>query len=268
MHTTSRLALQVPDGTDAESTFPAQDAATLAILDNAAMWGSGTLAAIPTAASTASGTIYYATDTGALMVCAASAWVLLNGDNSAIGAIKYFSGATVPADKDGVQRWHLCDGSALSRTSNAALFTAIGTNWGAGDGSTTFNIPDARGRVLIGVGAGSGLTSRSLAAESGAENVTLSATNLPAHTHGYSGNTGTESASHTHSYQAGVQLQFGFAGGGNTDYGYGPYTATSGTESQNHTHGFSGTTDNGTGGGQQFSIMPPFAAANAIIKVT
>ncbi len=38
--------------------------------------------------------------------------------------------------------WLLCDGSAVSRTAYAALFSAIGTTWGAGDGSTTFNVPD------------------------------------------------------------------------------------------------------------------------------
>lgn len=47
----------------------------------------------------------------------------------------------------------LCDGSAVSRTTFAALFAAIGTTWGAGDGSSTFNLPDCRGRVLVGVGS-------------------------------------------------------------------------------------------------------------------
>lgn len=46
--------------------------------------------------------------------------------------------------------WLLCDGSAINRSAYAALFTAIGTTYGAGDGSLTFNIPDARGRVAAG----------------------------------------------------------------------------------------------------------------------
>lgn len=48
--------------------------------------------------------------------------------------------------------WQLCDGSAISRAANAALFTAIGTTWGAGDGATTFNVPDFRRRVSMGSG--------------------------------------------------------------------------------------------------------------------
>lgn len=48
----------------------------------------------------------------------------------------------------------LCDGSAVSRTIYAALFAVIGTTYGAGNGSTTFNLPDARGRVILGAGTG------------------------------------------------------------------------------------------------------------------
>ena len=50
----------------------------------------------------------------------------------------------------------ICDGSALSRTTYAALFLLIGTAWGIGDGSTTFNIPDMRGQFLRGQDHGSG----------------------------------------------------------------------------------------------------------------
>lgn len=50
--------------------------------------------------------------------------------------------------------WLLCDGSAVSRTTYAALFAVISTTFGVGDGSTTFNLPDGRGRALIGVGTG------------------------------------------------------------------------------------------------------------------
>jgi microcystin-dependent protein len=46
--------------------------------------------------------------------------------------------------------WLLCDGSAISRTTYSSLYTAIGTTYGTGDGTTTFNIPDLRGRVIAG----------------------------------------------------------------------------------------------------------------------
>jgi microcystin-dependent protein len=61
-----------------------------------------------------------------------------------IGAILAYAGATAPSG------WVLCDGSAISRTDYSTLFTAIGVSFGVGDGSTTFNVPDLRGRVLVG----------------------------------------------------------------------------------------------------------------------
>lgn len=50
--------------------------------------------------------------------------------------------------------WLICDGSAVSRTTYAALYAVIGSTYGAGDGSTTFNLPDRRGRTSIGSGTG------------------------------------------------------------------------------------------------------------------
>ena len=60
------------------------------------------------------------------------------------GSITMYAGATAP---DG---WLICDGSAISRTDYADLFSVIGTTYGTGDGSTTFNIPDLQGRVPVG----------------------------------------------------------------------------------------------------------------------
>lgn len=88
------------------------------------------------------------------------------------GVIQMFAGSTPPAG------WLLCDGSAVSRTTYATLYAAIGDTWGAGDGSTTFNLPDLRGRAPIGAGTGSGLTARSLAGKGGSENI-------QAHTHAF-----------------------------------------------------------------------------------
>lgn len=64
------------------------------------------------------------------------------------GIMLPYAGAAAPSG------WLSCDGSAINRTTYAALFTAIGTVWGVGDGSITFNIPDLRGRSPIGVGTG------------------------------------------------------------------------------------------------------------------
>ena len=67
--------------------------------------------------------------------------------NVPIGSILDFAASTTPAN------WLVCDGSAVSRTDYGALFAVIGTTWGAGDGSTTFNVPDLRGRLTIHAGA-------------------------------------------------------------------------------------------------------------------
>ena len=61
------------------------------------------------------------------------------------GTIMAYGGTTIPSG------WLLCDGSAISRTTYSDLYTAIGNNFGSGDGTTTFNLPDFRGRFLRGV---------------------------------------------------------------------------------------------------------------------
>ena len=79
--------------------------------------------------------------------------------------------------------WLICDGRAISRTQYSNLFTAIGSAFGSGNGSTTFNIPDLRGRVPGGIGQGSGLSNRTLGNNVGAETHTLSISQMPQHEH-------------------------------------------------------------------------------------
>lgn len=79
--------------------------------------------------------------------------------------------------------WLKCDGRAVSRITYADLFASIGISFGAGNGTTTFNLPDARGRVIGAIGTGAGLTARSLGASVGAETHTLTVGEIPAHTH-------------------------------------------------------------------------------------
>jgi len=96
------------------------------------------------------------------------------------GAILDFGGTSIPTGFLG------CDGSAVSRVTYAALFSAIGTTWGAGDGSTTFNVPDFRRRTAVGSG-GTGTTTLDdlVGSTGGAETVILSLTQIPGHNHGY-----------------------------------------------------------------------------------
>lgn len=77
----------------------------------------------------------------------------------------------------------MCDGSAVSRTTYATLYSIIGTTYGIGDGSTTFNVPDFRSRSVLGAGQGAGLTLRNRGSIGGAETHTLITTEIPAHTH-------------------------------------------------------------------------------------
>ena len=95
------------------------------------------------------------------------------------GLIAPYAGSTAPSG------WLLCGGQAVSRSTYATLFTAIGTTYGTGDGSTTFNLPDLRGRAPHGVdnmggtaanrvtSGGSGITGTTLGAVGGTETHTL-----------------------------------------------------------------------------------------------
>ena len=95
------------------------------------------------------------------------------------GSIISYGGATAP------EGWLICDGSEVGRMEYAELYAAIQDTWGAGDGVDTFNLPDFRGRVLMGSGTGAGLTARTLGQTLGTETHTLTAaqSGLPAHHH-------------------------------------------------------------------------------------
>ena len=105
------------------------------------------------------------------------------------GSFTPYAGITEPSD------WLFCYGQDVSRTTYAALFAVISTTYGVGDGSTTFNLPDLRGRVVAGqddMGGSSanrltdqtgGLDGDTIGAVGGEEAHTLLTANMPAHTH-------------------------------------------------------------------------------------
>lgn len=80
------------------------------------------------------------------------------------------------------QGWAACDGSSVAVSSNSALFSLLGTQFG-GDGITTFKLPDLRGRTIIGSGSGPGLTPYNQGENGGFESITLSAQQMPTHSH-------------------------------------------------------------------------------------
>lgn len=110
-------------------------------------------------------------------------------DGVPAGATVDFAGSTAPSG------WLMCYGQAVSRSTYAALFTAIGTTYGVGDNSTTFNLPDARGRVIAGkdnmggvsasrlTGQTGGVAGSTLGASGGEEQQTLSTAQMPVHSH-------------------------------------------------------------------------------------
>ena len=88
-----------------------------------------------------------------------------------IGSILAYCGASAPSG------WVLCDGSAISRTDYSTLFAVVSTSFGTGDGSTTFNVPDLRGRMLVGKDdMGGSAASRVTSGSEGLDGGTLGAT--------------------------------------------------------------------------------------------
>jgi microcystin-dependent protein len=105
-----------------------------------------------------------------------------------VGSVTAFAGSSAPSG------WLLCGGQTVSRTQYSGLFLTIGTTYGAGDGSTTFTLPDLRGRVPAGLdnmggSAASRLTStvltasNTLGATGGSQTHTLTEAQMPVHTH-------------------------------------------------------------------------------------
>jgi microcystin-dependent protein len=96
------------------------------------------------------------------------------------GFVSFFAGTSAPAG------WAVANGAAISRTTFAALFAAIGTTWGVGDGSTTFNLPDLRGRAPVGSGGTSDATlGNAVGSVGGTRTVSLTAAQNGPHTHTY-----------------------------------------------------------------------------------
>lgn len=96
-----------------------------------------------------------------------------------VGDIKYRASTAITAG------WLECDGSAVSRTTYAALFAEIGVVYGVGDGSTTFNLPSLARRTVRGRGgAGTGVLANTVGSVGGVETVAISIGEMPNHSHG------------------------------------------------------------------------------------
>ncbi|GAA4393142.1 phage tail protein [Hymenobacter koreensis] len=91
------------------------------------------------------------------------------------------------------QGWMYCQGQLLNIMQNQPLFALLGTTYG-GDGRTTFALPDLRGRAIVGVGSGPGLSPYVQGQQGGTEMVTLQPTQIPQHSHTFTGTVKTGAA--------------------------------------------------------------------------
>jgi microcystin-dependent protein len=159
-----------------------------------------------------------------------------------------FAGSSAPTG------WLLADGSAVSRSTYSTLFAIVGTTYGAGDGSTTFNLPNMCGRTAIGAGTGSGLTARTLGATGGAETHQLTVAEMPSHTH-------TQDP-HSH-----VETTNSFTNSGSGTFGAGTQSGLGGPVTDTAWSTKAATaTNQSTGGGGAHNNMQPFLVQNFIIK--
>jgi microcystin-dependent protein len=185
------------------------------------------------------------------------------------GFLDMYAGASLPAN----YLW--CNGQAYSRTTYASLFAAIGTIYGAGDGSTTFNVPDYRGRAPVGADAMGGTAANrlttmtaTLGGAGGAETHTLTTAQIAAHGHNVTdpGHTHTATDSgHSHGYNF---LQTGgssFGGAGSVQQIAGSTTTASANISV--TTNATGISIQSTGGGGAHNNLQPSLVCNIIIHV-
>lgn len=188
-----------------------------------------------------------------------------------------YSGTSIPSG------WLRCDGSAISRTTYAALFASLGTTYGTGDGSTTFNLPDMRGRVIAGrdvqvsgsyanriTSGGAGINSQNLGASGGGETYLLQSTESGQKNLGPV-SSGNSNSSLLHNHSA---ISTSGSGGGS---GVANWTVSGANAANNVTFGTTGTVDltahthsitiNGSSATAAHQNTQPTIITNYIIKI-
>ena len=159
--------------------------------------------------------------------------------------------------------WLICYGQAVSRTTYAALFAAIGVSFGNGDGSTTFNVPDYRGNAIVGAdnmgGTAAGrLTGYTIGVMGGEQNHTLSIGEMPSHNHGdYGHNHGASDSGHQHTVYA-ISGNSGTGAPGNFGYALQSISTSVGYANISIATGYANIAPNG-GSGAHNNVQPSLA---------
>lgn len=164
-----------------------------------------------------------------------------------LGQIIMFGGNFAP------RGWALCEGQLLPISSNTALFSILGTIYG-GDGRTTFALPDLRGRFPTQQGSGPGLPPYSLGQRGGANQYTLVANQLPDHTHSGKIKASGDAANTSDPTNNALALAEAYSD-----------QVLSDTSPQ--TKPGTVVIDPSGGGGQAYTVTPPFLAVNFIIAL-
>ncbi len=255
--TAGRVYLATDDRTSSPNGTLYFDNGTAWVIAPTNNYAAGVIASRPRTGTR--GQLFYATDdttagtNGTLYVFDGTSWnqIQTGGATSLASSVTQVFAAgdlKMTAKSRADAGWLMCDGTAYSRTTYAALFTAISTTYGAGDGSTTFNVPDLRGRVAVGPDGSAGRLSANdaLGQASGSET----------HSHGSGSYT---AGSHSHAISGEPNANAGaFQGGGiNVD-----------RPVNNHSHGGAtgASTASVTGTSTTVSNMPPYQIVNYVIK--
>lgn len=208
----------------------------------------------PVLAPADEGKAIYETDTDLVWFWDGAAWIPPPGGIPLAGCISYYGPTEPPGGM-----WRFPNGQELNRVTFDQLFALIGTTYGVGDGTSTFNLPDIRDRFMFGA-----TVAGDLGKKGGAKTVALSVANLAAHSH-----TMVAAGVHNHN-PSGYQFVIGElpssstwinTGGAGSHPGDVSYTATT-DNSPAHTHGI-----NNTGSGTAHENMPPYITVNQLMRV-
>jgi microcystin-dependent protein len=158
-----------------------------------------------------------------------------------VGEVRLFAGNFAP------NGWAFCDGQLVSIAENDVLFNLIGTTYG-GDGQNTFALPDLRGRVPVHQGSNGQSGSYVIGESGGVESVTLSAAQMPQHTHAMLASTTPASSTHGAAEVLGSSATMNLYGPGAPNMAMDPSAIAP------------------LGGGQPHENMPPYVALNYIVS--